>query len=150
LPRPALQPPHQNHHRSPQTCHTLRMGRDWPVMSPNRTRDPCVVCYVQAWITHHSGIGQRQSSWRAGLKRRHAREPVARAQTVGSRAGGTQRRFPANHSSIQDSKFQIRSVSRQRFPADHSSQDTFGVSIRPEGRWARLSVGNCCGAGEPA
>ena len=35
LPRPALQPPHQNRRRSAQTPHTLRMGRDWPVMSPH-------------------------------------------------------------------------------------------------------------------
>ena len=33
LPRPALQPPHQDRRRSPQTPHPLRMGRDWPVMA---------------------------------------------------------------------------------------------------------------------
>jgi hypothetical protein len=36
-PRPALQPPHQNSYRSTQARDALRMGRDWPVMSDNRT-----------------------------------------------------------------------------------------------------------------
>ncbi len=36
LPRPALQPSHQDPHRSPQTTHNLRLGRDWPVKPTNR------------------------------------------------------------------------------------------------------------------
>jgi len=34
--RPALKPPHQNPRRSTQTHHTLKSGRDWPVMSEIR------------------------------------------------------------------------------------------------------------------
>lgn len=33
LPRPALQPSHQDPHRSTQTRHTMKTGRDWPVKS---------------------------------------------------------------------------------------------------------------------
>jgi len=36
-PRPALQSPHQNSYRSAQTPNALKTGRDWPVMSENRT-----------------------------------------------------------------------------------------------------------------
>jgi hypothetical protein len=32
LHRQALQSPYENHHPSPQTRHTMRMGSDWPVM----------------------------------------------------------------------------------------------------------------------
>src|ERR1019366_3642771 len=33
LPRPALQSPHQDQHRSAQTRHPLSLSRDWPVMA---------------------------------------------------------------------------------------------------------------------
>ena len=36
LPRPALQPPHQNRHRGAQTRHALRIGRGWPVKRATR------------------------------------------------------------------------------------------------------------------
>jgi hypothetical protein len=38
--RPAFQSPHQNRHRSAQTRHTLRMGRDWPVKRATRKLPP--------------------------------------------------------------------------------------------------------------